>query len=331
MNSTANNKTNVKILAAGDHLLIHCGALDKDETLVLVCDRTTDQIGRIFQERAERLGSKVIRFTIPDFTHHGQEPPAEVAVAMKNADLVAGLTSFSMAHTQARSTACANGTRYLSLPEFSMELLSDPAVHTDFKQRRPLVQRVANSFTKGSKVRVTTTAGTDITMDIFGREGNSCPGCVENPGEMGSPPDIEANVSPIETSAEGVVVVDGSVPCPEVGLLKQPVTLIVTGGKITDFQGPAEITDRIKKLFQKVGSDKAYVLAECGIGLNEKATLSGIMLTDEGAMGCVHFGFGSNHTVGGCNNVSFHLDFVFRQATVTVDEVIIMRENGVLI
>jgi leucyl aminopeptidase (aminopeptidase T) len=43
------------------------------------------------------------------------------------------------------------------------------------------------------------------------------------------------------------------------------------------------------------------------------------MLTDEGALGCVHFGLGSNYTVGGLNKVDFHLDFVFRDASLSVD------------
>jgi leucyl aminopeptidase (aminopeptidase T) len=75
----------------------------------------------------------------------------------------------------------------------------------------------------------------------------------------------------------------------------------------------------LERLFKTAGSDKALVLAECGVGLNEKAKLTGTMLTDEGAYGTMHFGFGSNATVGGVNDVAFHLDFVFRSPTLTVD------------
>ncbi len=46
-----------------------------------------------------------------------------------------------------------------------------------------------------------TRAGTDIRIAIDGRIGNACPGCVLGPGDLGSPPDIEANVSPLENGS----------------------------------------------------------------------------------------------------------------------------------
>ena len=36
------------------------------------------------------------------------------------------------------------------------------------------------------------------------------------------------------------------------------------------------------------------------------------MLCDEGAYGCVHFGFGSNYTVGGKNKIDFHVDMILK-------------------
>jgi leucyl aminopeptidase (aminopeptidase T) len=72
------------------------------------------------------------------------------------------------------------------------------------------------------------------------------------------------------------------------------------------------------------------VLAECGVGLNPDAELTGSMLTDEGTNGTMHFGFGSNATVGGQNDVSFHLDVVFREATLEIDGSPILEHGEVL-
>ena len=79
----------------------------------------------------------------------------------------------------------------------------------------------------------------------------------------------------------------------------------------------------------QINNENAYILAECGIGLNPLASLTGKMLTDEGTLGCVHFGFGSNITVGGKNNVPFHLDFVIRRPTLEVDKNVLIS-NGEL-
>ena len=55
------------------------------------------------------------------------------------------------------------------------------------------------------------------------------------------------------------------------------------------------------------------------------------MLTDEGAAGTMHFGFGSNITVGGKNDVSFHVDFVFCDATLTVDDRVLIEDGRLLV
>jgi leucyl aminopeptidase (aminopeptidase T) len=239
---------------------------------------------------------------------------------MARSDVIFGLTWFSLAHTRARSQACAAGARYLSLPEYSLKLLADPAVTVDYRERAPIVRRFADAFTSGERVRVVTELGTDVQLDIRGRTGNYCPGFVERAGELGSPPDIEANVSPVEDASEGTVVVDGSIPCAEIGLLRTPLRMEIRNGSIVSFESDdPKLVATIKDVFARANSNRAYVLAECGVGLNTAAQLTGVMLTDEGAADCMHFGFGSNSTVGGRNIVSFHLDFVFRNPNLFVD------------
>src|SRR5690606_6474902 len=113
---------------------------------------------------------------------------------------------------------------------------------------------------------------------------------------------------PIEGSAMGRAVIDGSVPCPEVGLLAAPVVLTFSEGAAREVTGAPEAARAVEALFASHGA-QARVLGEFGIGLNPRALLSGRMLEDEGCRGTVHFGIGSNATIGDVNEVSFHLDF----------------------
>lgn len=287
--------------------------------MAVISDARTRRLGDLLASRARRITDRVTHLVIPPLAMHGAEPPVVAARAMKRAALSIGITSKSMAHTRARIRAAAAGARYLSLPDYSPALMADSSLRADYVRRGRLTRRIADIFTNGNRVRVRTKRGTDISMCIQGRVGNCCPGYVERPGDLGSPPDIEANVSPIENSAVGVVVVDGSIPYPGFGRLKKSVRLTVQKGKIVRIEGPDMVASALTALFERVGSSKAYVLAECGVGLNDLAHLTGVMLTDEGSAGTMHFGFGSNSTVGGKNAVPFHLDAVFRKPTLEVD------------
>lgn len=310
------------------HLLSHCGDLKPGEHCLFVVDDSTLALAERFLACARALGATAEQVLIPRADRHGAEPPAFLAPLMRQADLVAGLTFKSLAHTRARLAFTEAGGRYLSLPGYSDTLLNDPAVMADFRAQFERTRRITEAFTAGSQVHVRTQAGTDIRLDIRGRVGNCCPGFVSAEYRLGSPPDIESNVSPVEEASEGIVVVDGSVACEEIGLLHTPITLRVEGGRIRAFDSAdAAYVAACERLFERVNDPLAYVLAECGVGLNPAAVLTGNMLTDEGVLGCVHFGFGSNATVGGRNDVPFHIDFVFRRASLWIDDEPVLRDG----
>src|SRR5262249_20183261 len=132
-----------------------------------------------------------------------------------------------------------------------------------------------------------------------------------------SPPDAEVNIAPLEETAAGTLVVDGSVPCRELGKLTASLMLRIDKGAIVAVEGPSAAV--LESVLDRLGNPRTRWLAEFGIGLNPEARLCGSMLEDEGCAGTAHFGFGSNATIGGRNAVPFHLDMVFRAPTVTVD------------
>lgn len=301
------------------NIILNCGCISaKDQTLI-ICDNTTKEIAKEFQNIASENHFITKYIEIPDLGNHGNEPPEHVKDEMIKSTLIISLCRFSLAHSNARIQAAKHGARFLSLPLYDWNLLKDPSLRFDFKSQSNLVRKYSDKLTKGENVHITTQQGTDIYLDIRNRVGNYCPGFVENPGDLGSPPDIEANVSPVEHNSNGIVVIDGSITHPSIGLLVSPVTIIVEDGFITSFNCDYENhLDILNELFENLNSKKR-ILAECGIGLNPDAKLTGTMLTDEGAMGCMHFGFGANSTVGGLNEVDFHLDFVFKDPSLTVD------------
>jgi 2,5-dihydroxypyridine 5,6-dioxygenase len=307
-----------------------CAGVRRGEKAYVVGNPGTADVARYVADAARAEGAEVTLDIVEGPAIHGGKPDARIGPAFLAADVIFCLTSMSLAHSEERRRATDNGARYLSLPDYSLPLLAAPSLACDFRALIPQAEALGKLLDAGKTVRWTASAGSDVTFSIEGRKANRAPGCVLEKGMLGSPPDAEVNIAPIETSLEGVVVVDGSIPCHDIGLLRDPVTLRCEGGRIVDISGPdAAIVSRLTALFDKPGP-KARVLGEFGIGLNPRAVLCGIMLEDEGCLGTVHFGFGSNATIGGLNRVPFHLDHIVNEPTVWIDGVEIMTRGKIV-
>ena len=301
-----------------DIILYKLGNLDNNEKLCIVSDNETSELGELFYSYSLSHNTNSQHFVINELKMHAEEPPKHVSEAMKSSDLIIGLTKLSMAHTRARHIAASYGTRYLSLPDYSKEILKHPALRINFHEQGKKTEILARQFSNSNKIKLITEHGTDLELDISQRNGNFAPGYVNEKILLGSPPDIEANVSPIESHSNGKVIIDGSIPYPGIGQLKNPITLELKSGKISSMYGDDVVCGKLENLFEIYG-ENSRILAECGVGFNKKANLCGNMLMDEGAYGTIHLGFGSNIILGGSNEINFHLDFVFYANNLILD------------
>lgn len=309
-------------------LLYNCANLHKDEKALIISDKYTQEIGENIKFVADVEGLNITHITTEAFSMHGEEPSIVIAEKMLKYNVVMGLTKMSMAHSKARFEFSNNGGRYLSLPDYSMDVLSSKALTYDFRLLTDLSVKIANLMTAGNSIRLTTNKGTDLLCNIKNRIGNAAPGWCFDKGIIASPPDSETNIAPIEEDSHGIIVVDGSIPCSQIGLLKDSVTLYIKNGKVIKVIGYCGET--LTKMFNDAGP-KSRIIAEIGIGLNPFAKLCGSMLEDEGCLGTAHIGIGANATIGGQNNVAFHLDHIMNNVTLYIDEHIIMKDGHLLI
>lgn len=317
-----------KIRCGCEVLVRMCADIKPDESVLIISDEDTRWLGEAINSVAGEISNHVVHRVIPQFSMHGQEPPTTVAMEMINNTAIFGITRMSMAHTKARFQASQAGARYLSLPDYSSDVLTSPSLQVDFRALTPLANQLAMRLTAGCTMRLWTAMGTDLTCDIQGRTANAAPGWCWGPGTLASPPDAETNIALIEDGSNGTVVVDGSIPCPELGLLQSPIKLTVEKGRVVEITG--EQADTLSHLFDRLGNPDTRIVAEFGIGLNPLAKLRGFMLEDEGCLGTVHLGIGANATIGGENSVSFHLDHILRHVTVTIDGNIIIERGQIV-
>lgn len=306
------------LMAKGARTLIDvCTKVKPAETVLIITDMYRLDIAKVIAGVAMDRGAEPIVTVIQPRERNGQEPPDPVAEAMKKADVVFTPVTYSITHTHAVKNAAAAGARLIVMTDFTEEMMIRGGLEANFEELKPACKRVAAAFADGSRIKLTTPAGTHLEMDISGRRGNALYGMVE-PGEFSTAPTVEANVSPVEGSANGRIVVDASIPYIGIGVITEPITVEVKDGFITRIEG-ARQAEMLRKDLESQGDRSVYNIAELGVGLNPKCRMCGSMLEDEGVISTCHIGIGTNITLGGHTKAPVHYDLLVWEPTVAVD------------
>lgn len=236
---------------------------------------------------------------------------------MAKADVAVCITTHSMTHTAARKQAAAAGTRVATMPGITDDMFSHGAITADYGQVKALTEQVAALLSAGSRVRVEK-EGMVLSFSIDGRDGILSTGLYLNPGESGNLPSGEAYIAPLEGTATGQIKVDGSVA--GIGALDGPMVLTVEDGRLIHAGG-----EHGGKLLDMLGDGDGRLLGEFGIGTNNKARITGVVLEDEKVYGTIHVAFGSNNTFGGVVAAGVHIDAVVMKPDVYIDDKLIMQ------
>jgi leucyl aminopeptidase (aminopeptidase T) len=303
-----------------------CMGVRPGERVLVVTDAPLRTIGYAAFEAARELGNDVLLIEMLPRKTNGEEPPADVAALMTQYDVVLCPTSKSLTHTDSRRNASAKGVRVATLPGVTEEVMVR-CMNADYKEIAARTFRICDLMRTTKVIRVKAPAGTDITMPIEGREAHASSGVFRDKGLYGNLPTGEAYLAPLEGRSNGVVVVDGSMA--SVGMVDEPIRITVRDGYATDITG-GESARRLIALLEPHGKDGRTV-AEFGIGTNDKAILTGVILEDEKVMGTIHIAFGDNKSMGGSVRVASHLDGLVKQPTVWFDDRIIMEQGRLLV
>ena len=302
-------------------------ALQPGETLLVVTDDPTREVGELFYEAACAMDHRALILPMPDGSVAGEEPPAPVAAAMKAADVALCPTAKSITHTNARIEAAAAGTRVITMPGITMDMLRDGAACADYAQVERRTRQLTERLTHAKHARIEKD-GHVLELALTGRDGVASPGVYREPGASGNFPSGEAYIAPLEDGANGTAVIDGSMV--GIGTLTEPMTVTIENGRLTriegaDAQGP--YAERLSVLFEQPENG---TIAELGIGTNEAAKLCGIILEDEKLYGTVHIAFGTNTSFGGITKADCHLDGIILNPTLYLDDECVIRKGEFL-
>lgn len=314
-----------ELLSSCRTAVVDCMGLQPGERVLIVTDAPCRTIGEGMKNVVQELGNDVTLVEISPRKTHGEEPPPEVAEAMLAADVVLCPTSKSMTHTSAKRNAQATGVRVATLPGVTEDMMVR-CMNADYNRIAELTNRLGDMLERTKQVRITTALGTDLVMPIGGRRALRSHGLFRHKGQGGNLPTGEAFVAPLEGKSQGVAVIDGSMA--GIGILKGSLRIEVRDGYVEGISGPD--AGRLIELLAIHGRLSRNV-AEFGIGTNERAKITGVILEDEKVLGTVHIAFGDNVTMGGSVKVESHLDGLITSPSVWFDDQMIMKDGKLLV
>jgi leucyl aminopeptidase (aminopeptidase T) len=293
-----------------------CLGVSPRDRVLIVSNPPQRRIAAALLDIASRRAHNVQHLEYPTLSRHGEEPPHAVARALEGATAALMPTVYSISHTRARIRASARGVRIAGMSSLT-EAAFAAALPIDYVSLEQTTAAVARALTAATTCRITSAAGTDLTVQIRGRGAHEDNGNLRAAGSFGNLPAGEAYIAPIETEAEGTIVVDGSLA--GYGLLREPLHLRLRRGRIVDAAG--EAAEWLLETLDAGRLGGGRTIAELGVGVNPGAHVVGTTILDEKARGTVHVAFGTNVSFGGANDAGVHIDAVLLKPAIHLDGV----------
>jgi leucyl aminopeptidase (aminopeptidase T) len=306
-------------LLKGAHKIVRdCAHIRPGEKVLVITDTGRDlAIACALMQEIMTIPAECTLCIMEERSSPGEEPPPQVHAAMVTSDVILQATTTVMAFTQAKKEACERGARMAAMTGIVPEILISPALlRTDFEKELQTIEKVGEKVRKARHAKITTPAGTNLEMSLEGRNPDSCTSLLDSPGRLTGLPNLEVYIAPIESSVNGVAVIDGTLSSS--GLVSHPVTLTIKNGIVQKIEGK-EDAKTLQKLLEDQKDPHVYQVAELGIGLNPNAQLRGAIIEDEGALGTAHIALGDNLTFGGKNKAPVHIDMVMKDPIIELD------------
>lgn len=218
-----------------------------------------------------------------------------------------------------------------------------------------IVMRDINNFTKGGaladyekiyadglalqkiwrgkkEAKVTTPAGTDVTMQMVQMEPIIECGVARNFGEAMAFSDGEVSIGPIPHTMNGIIAIDGPI-CYYGQTANEPIKLKIVNGRVSEIlSGDPKICKELRRLFDEV--ENAVNIAEIGIGLNPSCLFNGDFEEEKKARGTVHFALGDGNYYGQSkedgSHSQVHIDMIQYNPTIYFDDMLIEKDGKVV-
>lgn len=262
-------------------------------------------------------------------------PYEHIIDLMQRMDFVADLTSIGFLHSERQVEMLSHGTRMLRVRE-PIEVLQRLFPTREIKAR---VEAGARVLGGSRRLRVTTPAGTDLSVDRGDRPVFMQYGFADLPGRWDHWPTAQVVLAPAEDTANGTLVLT---PGDFLGhrYVASPVRLTVEHGRMTRLDGDGLDVVLLRDHFARGQGTDADRISHIGWGCDQRARYDALDryahyhtrgAEVRGVYGAVTLAFGSNADLGGANRTQLHLDLGFRGARFLLDDRPVVERETFLI
>jgi aminopeptidase len=319
--------TKAKMTASAKKVLRSVLDVSKEDLVFIISDEETKEVGEAFNAAAAQLATKApVVYYLKDADRPLYALPKDLDKLLDK--FKASKTTGSYVYINAFQGYLEETPFRLQLirkqkdersrvghaPGITVETMTGGALTADYESIYKTALKVMGAFKDAATVKLTGPAGTDLSFNIDNR-GFETDTRIPR-GGIGNLPAGEVWNAPIEDSANGVFVCDGSIG--DLGAVSEPITITVKAGKVVSIEcADMEFGEKVRKALSL--DEMSNMIGEFGIGLNPQAKLTGNLLEDEKAGGTAHIAFGNNIDMpGGRNNSKTHRDFLMRGPTIEV-------------
>ena len=338
-------------ISAFETVLRRCALQAGDTVCILSESQSRPVLPELADQAAARIGAQVFHLRLPsvfESAHPVTRSTGASAVlrqigpvvsALASSTLVVDCTVEGLMHAPELPAILKGGARVIYVsnehPEALARLLPDDRTEA-------LVKDHVKRLRAAKQMRVTSTAGTDLTISLQGAVAGGNWGYTTRPGTMTHWPGGLALAFPAAHSVNGTLVLaEGDVNLTFKRYIERPITLTIEDDHITRIDGSGVDAELMRSYIAAWASDErdraAYAVSHVGYGLNPAARWDSMALYDKrdfngtelrAFAGNFLYSTGANETAG--RYTAGHFDLPMRGCTVLLDDTPVVRDGVVL-
>jgi 2,5-dihydroxypyridine 5,6-dioxygenase len=321
-----------------------CG-ISKGDTVAVLSETQSRQINiRLAELALARMGATPFHIVIPTPPQTAPVPIRSTGASMVIQDIkpvmnaltgspiIIDCTVEGILHSPQLPEILKSGARVLMVSNEHPDALERLVPTTDMKDK---VRAAVQKLKKASTMKVTSSAGTDLKIDLTDTLASGIWGFTDKPGTVSHWPGGVVVTFPKANTVNGTLVLDhGDINLTFKRYLESQVILTIENDYVVNIDGSGTDAELTRRYFAAWGDREAYATSHVGWGMNPKARYEALTLYDKNdtngtELRCFAGNFlystGANEFAG--RHTEGHFDIPLRSCSIALDGEFVVKDG----